>query len=217
MKHLKGRKLATITSDRIDWLQAEATPEGETASGLPKFSMVAYTGGAMTVRGWDAPVVVDLAGLQWTAKARPILKDHSASLVVGHTTAIRVVGGDLVDDAALSGEDLAVVREEIGALHAGATGFCADEEGPVGVLEANLGGIGEDHVLQERKGAVVELHGDAFESFHGFFEGDFDELKHDRLVGTEHRPGGDAEEEGVGDLAGGTGYGDSDGCFHKRE
>ena len=112
MKHLKGRKLATITSDRIDWLQAEATPEGETASGLPKFSMVAYTGGAMTVRGWDAPVVVDLAGLQWTAKARPILKDHSASLVVGHTTAIRVVGGDLVVDGVISGAG-AVARDVV--------------------------------------------------------------------------------------------------------
>jgi hypothetical protein len=103
MKHLKGRKLATITSDQIEWLQAEATPDGETAAGLPKFSMVAYTGGAMTVRGWDAPVVVDLAGLQWTAKARPILKDHSASLVIGHTTGIRVMGGDLVVDGVISG------------------------------------------------------------------------------------------------------------------
>jgi hypothetical protein len=103
MKHLKGRKLATITSDQIEWLQAEATPDGETAAGLPKFSMVAYTGGAMTVRGWDAPVVVDLAGLQWTAKPRPILKDHSASLVIGHTTGIRVMGGDLVVDGVISG------------------------------------------------------------------------------------------------------------------
>jgi len=103
MKHLKGRKLATITSDQIEWLQAEATPDGETAAGLPKFAMVAYTGGAMTVRGWDAPVVVDLAGLQWTAKPRPILKDHSASLVIGHTTGIRVIGGDLVVDGVISG------------------------------------------------------------------------------------------------------------------
>ena len=112
MKHLKGRKLATITSDQIEWLQAEATPDGETAAGLPKFSMVAYTGGAMTVRGWDAPVVVDLAGLQWTAKARPILKDHSASLVVGHTTAIRVVDGVLVVDGVVSGAG-AVARDVV--------------------------------------------------------------------------------------------------------
>lgn len=112
MKHLKGRKLATITSDQIEWIKAEATPDGETAAGLPKFSMVAYTGGAMTVRGWDAPVVVDLAGLQWTAKARPILKDHSASLVVGHTTAIRVVDGVLVVDGVVSGAG-AVARDVV--------------------------------------------------------------------------------------------------------
>ena len=32
------------------------------APGLPRFSMVAYTGGPMRIAGWRYPVVVDLAG-----------------------------------------------------------------------------------------------------------------------------------------------------------
>lgn len=119
MRTLKGRKLATLTSDEIQWIPAaaydeekeRATVDGE-SDGLPRFSMTAYTGGSMTVRGWDAPVVVDLAGLQWTAKARPILKDHSASMPVGHTTAIRVVDGALVVDGVVSGAGM-VAREVV--------------------------------------------------------------------------------------------------------
>ena len=71
MKHLKGRKLATITSDQIEWLQAEATPDGETAAGLPKFSVVAYTGGAMRVGGGGAPGGVDRAGRRWPEPRSP--------------------------------------------------------------------------------------------------------------------------------------------------
>ena len=47
--------------------------------------------------------------------------------------------------------------------------------------------------------------------------GSLDQLKDDRLVGTEHRARGDAEEEGVADLAGGSGDSDADGCFHRGE
>jgi hypothetical protein len=134
MKRLKGRKLATMTSEPIEWIGAvdkyededdlrkapaataaeDAPPaadlDEEERNGLPAFSMVAYTGGAMSVRGWDAPVVVDLAGLQWTAKPRPILRDHSPGMPVGHTTAIRVADGRLIVDGFISGAG-AVARE----------------------------------------------------------------------------------------------------------
>lgn len=100
---------AEIESDEIegDEVEAEevASADAEAVAGetLPRFSMIAYTGGAMRVHGWDAPVVVDLAGLGWTAKSRPILKDHSAQMTVGHTTAIRVVGSELVIEGVISG------------------------------------------------------------------------------------------------------------------
>ncbi len=58
----------------INLQAAEAAEEGKPA--LRKFSMVAYTGGAMRLGGWPYPVVVDLAGMRVTRKSRPILKDH---------------------------------------------------------------------------------------------------------------------------------------------
>lgn len=129
MKRLKGRKLATLHSEPIVWLAQDhyeeempkadagdgAAPkldEEEARASLPAFEMVAYTGGAMSVRGWDAPVVVDLAGLQWTAKARPILKDHAPSMPIGHTTAIQVADGRLVVRGVVSGAG-AVAREVV--------------------------------------------------------------------------------------------------------
>ena len=44
---------------------------------------------------------------------------------------------------------------------------------------------------------------------------DLDEMQDDRLVRAEHRAGGDAEKEGVTDLAGGAGDGNANGGFHR--
>jgi hypothetical protein len=49
-------------SSSINLKAAEAADEGKPA--LRKFSMVAYTGGAMRLGGWPYPVVVDLAGMR---------------------------------------------------------------------------------------------------------------------------------------------------------
>ena len=124
-----------------------------------------------------------------------------------------VGGGDGVDDLPLPDEDLAVVLEEVGALHAGAARLGADEQAPVGVLEADVGVVGLDDALEQREGAVVEFHGDALERLHGLLDRRLDQLEDDRLVRAEHRAGGDAEEEGVTDLAGGAGDGDANGFF----
>jgi hypothetical protein len=74
---------ATIT------LAAAETPEAGKPA-LRKFSMTAYTGGAMRLGGWPYPVVVDLAGMRVTRKSRPILKDHDRASIVGHTDDIMV-------------------------------------------------------------------------------------------------------------------------------
>jgi hypothetical protein len=68
-----------------------------------RFSMTAYTGGAMTLAGWPHPVVVDLAGLRVSAKSRPILKDHNRSLIVGHTDSIGVRDARLQVAGVISG------------------------------------------------------------------------------------------------------------------
>ncbi len=80
---------------------AAAVEEGKPA--LRKFSMVAYTGGAMTLAGWQYPVVVDLAGMRVTRKSRPILKDHDRGSIVGHTEDIGVADSSLNVAGVISG------------------------------------------------------------------------------------------------------------------
>lgn len=73
----------------VKLLAAAPTNEGEKPP-LRRFTMTAYTGGAMQLGGWRYPVVVDLAGLRVSKKSRPILKDHQSSQIVGHTDEIAV-------------------------------------------------------------------------------------------------------------------------------
>jgi hypothetical protein len=92
--------------------QIEAAPGNETggAPALPKFRMVAYTGGPMRIAGWRYPVVVDLAGLAIPSQNRPIRFGHDASTGVGHTDAIRVEAGQLVATGVIS-RDTAAAKE----------------------------------------------------------------------------------------------------------
>ncbi|MCC9642976.1 Mu-like prophage major head subunit gpT family protein [Rhodopirellula sp. JC740] len=87
---------ATIT------LAAAETPE-EGKPSLRKFSMTAYTGGAMRLGGWPYPVVVDLAGMRVTRKSRPILKDHNRGSIVGHTDDIAITEKSLEVAGVISG------------------------------------------------------------------------------------------------------------------
>ena len=85
----------------------------------------------------------------------------------------------------------------------------ADEQGPVHVAKAfvEIGRRGD--AFEQRKGAIVQLHHDAFEGAEG--GRNFNERQADRLVGTEHRPGGNAKKKRVSDLTGRAGDGDFDG------
>ncbi|MFH1022120.1 MAG: Mu-like prophage major head subunit gpT family protein [Planctomycetota bacterium] len=88
-----------------------ASAEGKS---LRRFSMTAYTGGAMTLSGWPHPVVVDLAGLAVGKKSRPILMDHDTGRIVGHTDAVLTEGGALTVAGVVSGVGSAA-QEVIGA------------------------------------------------------------------------------------------------------
>tara|TARA_R110002095_G_scaffold159306_2_gene138121 strand:+ start:1692 stop:3818 length:2127 start_codon:yes stop_codon:yes gene_type:complete len=55
----------------------------------PTFEMKCYGGGKLILAGIKYPVVVDLKGLQVTAKSRPVLREHDSQRNVGHTTEIR--------------------------------------------------------------------------------------------------------------------------------
>ena len=126
-----------------------------------------------------------------------------------------VAGGIFLNGLALADEDFAVDAEEIFALHAGFARDAADEQRPVHAAKAFVEIRGGDDAFEEWKGAIVEFHDDALQRGQGGF--DFDEMKNDRLVGAEHGPGGDAEQERVADLAGGPGNCDANRCrIHKR-
>ena len=73
---------------------------GDGKPALPRFSMVAYTGGPMRVAGWRCPVVVDLAGLAVPRQNAPIRESHGTR--IGHAESIRVEAGQLVAAGVIS-------------------------------------------------------------------------------------------------------------------
>jgi hypothetical protein len=79
---------------------------------LPRFRMVAYTGGPMRVAGWRHPVILDLAGLAIPSQARPIRFGHDPLSGVGHTNVIRVEQGQLVATGIVS-RDTTAAREVV--------------------------------------------------------------------------------------------------------
>lgn len=101
------RALALTATAVID--MASASDEG---SPLPRFRMVAYTGGPMRITGWRYPVVIDLAGLAVPSQSRPIRFSHDAGAGVGHTDSIRVDGGQLVASGVIS-RDTPAAREVV--------------------------------------------------------------------------------------------------------
>ena len=81
-------------------------------TGLPRFQMVAYTGGPMRIAGWKHPVIIDLAGLSIPAQSRPIRFGHDPLSGVGHTDSIRVEQGQLMASGVVS-RDTAAAREVV--------------------------------------------------------------------------------------------------------
>jgi len=92
-------------------LQAATADDGKT---LRRFTMTAYTGGAMALAGWPYPVVVDLTGLVLGKKSRPILMDHDTGRIVGHTDTVGVEGTALTVAGVISGVGSAA-QEVVGA------------------------------------------------------------------------------------------------------
>lgn len=70
-------------------IEAAAGDDGN-SNGLRRFTMTAYTGGKMFLPNFPFPVVADLSGMRISAKARPILRDHALSQIVGHTESIDI-------------------------------------------------------------------------------------------------------------------------------
>jgi hypothetical protein len=77
-----------------------------------------------------------------------------------------VVGGMRVERGALRPEDAAVGLEQVGAFHALAAGAGTDEKRDVGAVERPPGVIGDLDAVQQREGAVIELHRRALGGLH---------------------------------------------------
>lgn len=84
-------------------IQAAAHGGAEGAPVQRRFSLIAYTGEPLQQWWSDAPIVVDLAGVDLTAQRMPILYDHCASIdtTVGQSESVRIDGGRLVADGVL--------------------------------------------------------------------------------------------------------------------
>jgi hypothetical protein len=122
-----------------------------------------------------------------------------------------VARGDGVQRLALRREDGAVDGQQLGTLHARAARTRAHQQRVVGVLEgAHRVAVGF-HAGQQREGAVLELHDHALQCVLGLLVGDLQQLQDDGLVLAQHLAGGDAEQQGVADLASSAGDGDANG------
>jgi hypothetical protein len=86
-------------------------PQGQGES-VPRFAMLAYSGGPMRVEGWKFPVVVDLHGLAIPSQRRPVRFGHSMFAGVGHTERIAVEDGRLMAEGIVS-RDTAAAREVV--------------------------------------------------------------------------------------------------------
>jgi hypothetical protein len=85
LKAAASQLKAVAMSGSVEWLQAA---DGDEEAKLKRFSMVAYTGGAMLTEGFFRPVVVDLDGMDASNQSRPIFKDHDETQIVGHTDTV---------------------------------------------------------------------------------------------------------------------------------
>src|SRR5690349_5567775 len=57
-------------------------------TGPRRFNIEAYNGGKLRLKEFPLPVVLDLATLQMTERARPVLKAHNYNDPIGHTDQI---------------------------------------------------------------------------------------------------------------------------------
>jgi len=95
-----------------------AAEGGDGKPALPRFSMVAYTGGPMRIAAWRYPVIVDLAGLAIPSQSRPIRFGHDMTAGVGHTDSIRVTDGKLIAAGVVS-RDTQAAKEIVASARNG--------------------------------------------------------------------------------------------------
>lgn len=136
-------------------------------SKLGKSSVVVKSGHGSEVLSWDI----------WSV----VLADHGVS--VGWVTdndGAAVSLGIVVDGLTGVNENLAVVLEEIGTLHTWATWLGTNKEVVVDILESNRQVRGDDNVVEEWEGTVVQLSHNTLEDL--LLEWQVEEVEDNSLV-----------------------------------
>ncbi|NNE62349.1 MAG: hypothetical protein HKN35_15765 [Woeseia sp.] len=109
-----------MTKSKILAMQAPVTISAGAAedNSPPKFEVVAYTGGAMQITGWEHPVVIDLEGMDFSNSLVANL-DHDRTKRVGHVTAKEKT----IDTLTLSGVASAATESRREVVESAAGGF----------------------------------------------------------------------------------------------
>jgi len=114
---------ATAPAEAPEYLEFLCPLSVEAADGsgkqMPRFHMVAYTGGVMRISGFPHPVVVDLEGLAIERQDLPVRLDHNPRQGVGHTQRVAVENGQVVAEGLVS-RDTSWARD---VAKSGANGF----------------------------------------------------------------------------------------------
>lgn len=84
---INAEAAALIEFDCPVAIQAAQTGDNARPAGL---DIVAYSGGALVVAGYDAPVYLDLDGGSGLDRSNPVLRDHDKKRIVGQVKARRV-------------------------------------------------------------------------------------------------------------------------------
>lgn len=124
---------------------AAAEPE---VRGPRKFSVSAYTGGAMNLEGWDLPVVVDLSGLE-PGKSLVANLDHKTAQRVGHVTGKTNDGKSLQLSGVVSAAT-AFAKEVVESADSGFVWQASIEAKPTKLVEI-------------KAGKKVDINGQSFE------------------------------------------------------
>jgi hypothetical protein len=132
----------------VELIAAEPA-DGDKPAKPRRFSLKAYTGDRMTVRGWWSPVVVDLAGLK-TPKKIPVLIDHTrdAEHVLGQA-----------DEIVKARDTLTVAGDVLGTSD---TARQVIELADAGFTWESSVGLSVESVEEVREGTTVKANGRTF-------------------------------------------------------
>ncbi|HHQ14341.1 MAG TPA: hypothetical protein ENK16_04890, partial [Chromatiales bacterium] len=153
MKKKRKQRVKRPEERQVDLVSSEINIEAAAAEQpehVRRFSMTAYTGGAMVLAGWRYPVVVDLAGLTVGKQDRPILLDHTRDVdfVMGQTDRITIENNQLLVAGEVMG-DSTKARQVIALADRGFS------------WQASIGARA-GQVEFVRKGKTVEVNGQEF-------------------------------------------------------